>query len=106
MIYFDVPKWISNMHTLHQLSFDLDLILREFDLKPMILEEAIRATFKSRQTDIPELLPIGLSEEFAKHPDKKKQWAGFLRRMALQPDIELTTVVARIRRCFESIFLK
>lgn len=64
--------------------YDIWSMSREFGFEGPILSEAISATFSRRKTTLPELVPIGLSLEFASDADKVTQWVAFLRRSALE----------------------
>ncbi len=77
--------------------FDVDILLRDFDLDRTALRDAIEATFAQRQTPRPRQVPVGLSDEFAKHPDKQMQWRAFLRRAAPGSETSLLVVVSGIR---------
>lgn len=63
--------------------FDLWTLSRLFDFEGRVLSPAIQTTFEQRQTRIPSVSPIALTAEFGQHPDKIKQWQGFLRRNRL-----------------------
>jgi len=76
--------------------FDLWVLSRHSDFDGAVLTRAIRATFERRGTDIPPGLPFGLTDEFAQHEQKNMQWAGFLRKNALEP-MALATVIEALR---------
>lgn len=63
--------------------FDLWIIAKHSDFDGPILSQAVRATFERRHTDIPNDVPIGLTDEFVKDSLKEKQWQAFLRKNAL-----------------------
>ena len=64
-------------------------------MEPLVLVQAIRATFARRGTPLPEQLPTGLSEAFGQDPGKQAQWKAFLSRNRLvAPDLE--AVVAEL----------
>jgi len=70
--------------------YDLLVMAREFAFDGGMLARAIAATFGRRRTRIPSEVPIALSEEFARDPDKVTQWNAFLRRSRLEvpvPDL-------------------
>ncbi|MCK6529903.1 nucleotidyl transferase AbiEii/AbiGii toxin family protein [Myxococcota bacterium] len=60
------------------------------------LGEAIRATFTRRGTPVPTEVPVGLSREFADHPEKRAQWSSFLKKAGLPP-LDLPEVVGLVR---------
>lgn len=61
-----------------------------------LIGNAIAATFERRRTPVPNGLPIGLTNEFARDPAKQAQWGAFLRKNGLAaPGLE--QVVADVR---------
>ena len=60
------------------------------------LAEAIAATFTRRAMPIPEHVPTGLSDEFARDADKLTQWAAFLGKNRLEAPA-LAPVVVEVR---------
>lgn len=75
--------------------FDLRALLREGQLGSKLLPQAISATFKRRNTAIPDGLPLGLTREFSENVVKRQQWNGFLSRNKLQAP-SLDRVVAEL----------
>jgi hypothetical protein len=63
--------------------FDLLILARHADFDGSVLSRAIRATFERRATPIPDGMPIGLTDEFARDAQKVKQWQAFLNRNSL-----------------------
>lgn len=63
--------------------FDLWTLSRLFAFDGRVLSPAIQSTFDCRHTAIPSAAPIALTPEFSEHPDKIKQWQGFLGRNRL-----------------------
>lgn len=76
--------------------YDLRALIREDMVDKARLVDAIRATFDRRQTRIPETIPVGLSDEFARNPAKIAQWKAFLDRNRLEGPA-LVDVVTEIR---------
>lgn len=71
--------------------FDLHWLSHNMSFDGEILRGAIEATFKRRSTEIPQAMPICFTEGFYELPDKKIQWAGFLRKSKLESlDFEAT----------------
>src|SRR6266566_9558533 len=58
--------------------FDLHALAHVSVLDVAILGEAIAATFQRRKTALPEDVPVGLSDEFARDAAKRAQWKAFL----------------------------
>jgi hypothetical protein len=74
--------------------FDLFIMAREFEFDGKILLQAIRLTFKRRNTTLPVERPFVLSSEFTNNPEKLAQWKAFLKRSGLETeDTNLTTVI-------------
>jgi Nucleotidyl transferase AbiEii toxin, Type IV TA system len=61
------------------------------------LARAVQATFERRRTPLPEVLPLALTNEFAKVEGKQAQWSGFRRRNRLESVPEdLAAVIERL----------
>ncbi|HVR80676.1 MAG TPA: nucleotidyl transferase AbiEii/AbiGii toxin family protein [Luteimonas sp.] len=72
--------------------FDLMALVRERAMDPVDLAAAIDATFERRGTSLHEITPFGLSDKFARDPQKQAQWRAFLRKNRLQaPELETAT---------------
>lgn len=76
--------------------FDLRALAREGTIDPAQLAQALAATFTRRGTSLPEALPLGLSDEFAKDTGKAGQWKAFLGKNRLDAP-SLAEVVAEVR---------
>jgi predicted nucleotidyltransferase component of viral defense system len=77
--------------------FDLRYMAREFEFTGGVLSQAIRATFKRRNTDLPQTLPVALSPKFTEDPTVRTRWAAFLRRSRpAKSDLELRLVAEEI----------
>lgn len=75
--------------------YDLSIMAREFEFAGPALCKAIDATFKRRQTQIPATVPLPLTEEFSKDPQKARQWRAFLKKSSLdQQTTEFNQVIA------------
>lgn len=48
------------------------------------LSHSIRSTFEQRRTDLPEIPPVAITDEFLLDAVKKTQWAAFCRRLGLR----------------------
>lgn len=76
--------------------FDLSVLVQRERLDAEVLAQAIRATFERRGMAIPDVLPVGLSDEFANDASRQALWQTFLRKNDLAPE-SLSAVVDRIR---------
>lgn len=61
--------------------YDIWRISKEMELKSEDLISAIQATFRRRQTELPEETPPALTEAFVEEPGKGKQWNAFIRQV-------------------------
>ncbi|MDB5861649.1 MAG: hypothetical protein JWQ76_5338 [Ramlibacter sp.] len=64
--------------------FDLLALAREGAVRPALLTEALVATLGRRRTPLPEGLPLGLADDFAREPGKQRQWSAFLGKNRLE----------------------
>lgn len=77
--------------------YDVWVLAKQFDYDGEILKHAIRATFLRRKTALPDEIPEGLSEGFAKDKTKQNQWNAFVRRTRLKmPCEDLGIIVAEL----------
>jgi len=77
--------------------FDLRALAHEGVLDAQLLGDAIAATFQRRGTAVPEEVPLGLSDEFARDATKRTQWKAFLGKNRLDAPT-LDEVIAEVRR--------
>jgi hypothetical protein len=64
--------------------YDIWALCRESDFDGAVLSKAIAATFYRRKTELPDRIPVGLSDEFVSDSSKQTQWAAFIRRTPLR----------------------
>lgn len=82
--------------------FDLWTLSKRKPFKGDILAKAIKATFKRRQTDIPEHTPLALSKAFGEDMEKTVQWRAFLKRIGAEDiKMELVEVLDDLRAFLE-----
>lgn len=62
--------------------FDIWLLSEEFDFDYPVLAQAIAGTFQRRGSNLPDGLPIGLTNEFFQDAMKQSQWAAFIRKVS------------------------
>lgn len=60
--------------------YDLAVIARRTDLDGKTLAEAIAATFARRNSPLPLVRPLALTDQFSKDAGKQRQWQAFLRK--------------------------
>ena len=73
--------------------FDLWVLLRNADLDYKILEQAVDATFKRRETAMPTDTPVGLSDQFAQDKTRIMLWDAFVGRNKLNAESLSDTVI-------------
>ncbi|WP_253760606.1 hypothetical protein [Ralstonia solanacearum] len=71
-------------------------------MDPGELLGAAQATFTRRGLTIPEEIPAGLSDTFARDATKQQQWAAFLKKNRL-PAMDLAQVVELLRNAFQQL---
>lgn len=77
--------------------FDLFALAREGKVDTATLGGAIAATFERRATEIPEGVPPGLQDDFARDPSTAVQWRAFLDRSRIVGPSQFIEVVTEIR---------
>ncbi|MCW8385496.1 nucleotidyl transferase AbiEii/AbiGii toxin family protein [Legionella pneumophila serogroup 1] len=77
---------------------DLYVLLSNEQLDNKVLAQAIHATFTRRDMVVPEILPIGLTDEFANDPSRELMWKAFLRKNELEqkPLKEIISVIRNL----------
>ncbi len=74
--------------------YDIWVMGREFEFEGTALAASIAATFKRRQTPLPEAAPFALTDRFGDDPAKREQWQAFVRRGRLKlVESNLMTVI-------------
>jgi hypothetical protein len=76
--------------------YDVWRISKGFEIEGGALTAAIRATFRRRETPLPEETPIALTEEFSEDPRKAQQWEAFLRQVGRE-EARLPAVISSLR---------
>jgi hypothetical protein len=79
--------------------YDIYYLSNRFNFEGSILQLAIQSTFKRRGTNIPEIIPAGLSDDFCKTAEVQLHWKGFLKRLGLK-DVtdDFSIIVNEIRK--------
>ncbi len=76
--------------------YDLWAILNSQAIEESELDDAIAATFSRRETEIPTIVPVGLSNEFSADPQKTHQWATYTASIGLE-GMSLEDVIDLVR---------
>jgi hypothetical protein len=84
--------------------FDLWVLSERCAFDGEELAAAVRATFSRRGSPIPEQTPVALTEEFARHADKERQWSAFVSKGELHPaPKEFARVIAQLGGLLEPV---
>ena len=75
--------------------FDLSVLLKRETLDTDLLAQAIKATFERRGMAVPNALPVGLTDEFARDGSRQALWLAFLKKNELPPE-SLPVIVGRL----------
>lgn len=65
--------------------YDIWFLAKTFKIEEGRLTSAIAATFKRRNTEVPNDIPDGLSKAFAEDPQKQRQWNSFVEGILAEP---------------------
>jgi hypothetical protein len=77
--------------------YDVWMMSRELQFNGRPLARAIQATFQRRRSELPQAAPTALTEEFARNPDKGRQWRAFLSRSRLDAGgMDLAQIIQEI----------
>ena len=77
--------------------FDLAVLGRSFAFSGPVLRDAIVATFRRRGTAFPTVVPVALTDSFAKDGAKLTQWKAFVGRNGLEGRVgDLVQVVGEL----------
>lgn len=76
--------------------FDLSVLLERETLDTDLLAQAIKATFERRGMSVPDVVPVGLTDEFAHDSSRQSLWLAFLKKNELPPET-LNVIVDRVR---------
>ena len=79
--------------------YDLMILSQKLDFDGEILKDAVRATFRSRSTPLPEGKPEGLAPAFAEDAVNAMRWNAFITKgMLSEEKPNLSPVIHKIRR--------
>ena len=76
--------------------FDLSVLLERETLDTDLLAQAIKATFERRGMSVPDVVPVGLTDEFAHDSSRQSLGLAFLKKNELPPET-LHVIVDRVR---------
>lgn len=83
--------------------WDVNYLLEEFEFDGQVLRSALRATFESRGSTFPTVLPVALGDEFAANPMVLARWTAFISRNRIERSKILSEVIAELRKFFGPI---
>lgn len=76
--------------------FDLWSLSQNFEFDGGILSEAVKTTFETRGTAIPDSAPTALTPEFYDDQQKNAQWNAFINKSGLTADAKSLSEIAKI----------
>ena len=80
--------------------WDLNYLIKYLKFDGKLLQKAIRNTFATRQSKLPQELPVGLTDDFAASELKLSLWSGFIRRNNIKTETDFAEVIANLREFF------
>ncbi len=83
--------------------WDVNYLIEKFEFDGKVLQKAITATFKNRQTDFPTELPLALTNEFATNPAVILRWKGFIKRNKITKNADFGKIIETLRSFYEPI---
>jgi len=81
--------------------YDIWMLSNSFSFDGEKSSKAIRATFLQQKTDIPQNVPIALSDEFANDDNKARMWKAFTKRHRIDNAIGLSETI----KCLKDFLL-
>jgi predicted nucleotidyltransferase component of viral defense system len=94
---------LSEVNSRYKDFYDVYKILGTQKLDEMVLREAVRATFKNRQTFYQDKHPL-FTDTFAKDTNRNTQWKRFLKKMKQDEDLTFDTVMSLITSRLQPVF--
>lgn len=84
--------------------YDIWVTIQTFEMDLPHVVEAVGGTLRRRETAVPDVIPVGLTDAFAVIAEARGLWTGFLRRSppALEPPA-FPEVQAELRRFFDPV---
>ena len=83
--------------------WDVNYLIEKFEFGGKVLQKAITATFKNRQTDFPTELPLALTDEFATNSAIILRWNGFIKRNKISKNTDFGKIIENLRSFYEPI---
>ncbi len=83
--------------------WDISYLIKEFEFDGALLQRAIKATFTTRQTPLPQNLPLALTDEFANSPLIIPRWNAFIRRNRITTGTDLVSLIESLREFFAPV---
>jgi len=91
---FQVMVSLSIMNSRVKDFYDIWYLSKTFEFHGDLLCEALKATFKRRNTQLPEIVPPALTDEFAQDPNKQTQWTAFVNKTQPKLTISWSEIIA------------
>jgi predicted nucleotidyltransferase component of viral defense system len=97
---FEAMVKLGMLNTRMKDFFDVWTVCQEFSFDGPTLSRAIKATFETRGTDVPNKPPLALSPEFYDDREKNAQWKAFLNKAKLNAGGKSLAEIAEALRAF------
>ena len=76
--------------------YDIWIIANRMKLEGLILQEAVKATFEQRQTQLADLFLTTFSDKFKRDANKEMQWKAFLNKNRLESHLSFYDLMGEI----------
>ncbi|MBK7707210.1 MAG: nucleotidyl transferase AbiEii/AbiGii toxin family protein [Acidobacteria bacterium] len=83
--------------------WDLNYLITECEFSGILVQSAIRATFRNRRNVPPVDVPIALTDQFFSNPNVAARWTGFINRNRIERSRDFSQVIGNLRIFFEPI---
>lgn len=97
---FEAMVKLGMLNTRMKDFFDVWTVSQEFAFDGPTLSNAIKATFETRGTAVPDKPPLALSREFYDDHEKNAQWKAFLNKAKLTAEGKSLAEIAKALRAF------
>lgn len=91
---FQAMVWLGIANSRMKDFYDIWIVMQKFSFDGHLLAKAIAATFERRNTPLPTVAPLALTQAFASDKMKQTQWKAFLQKNKLSADnLTLTDII-------------
>jgi predicted nucleotidyltransferase component of viral defense system len=94
---YQIMVYLGEINSRMKDFYDVWGLATHFDFDGSVLAQAIRETFRWRQTTLPPT-PVAFTDAFARDREKQAQWAAFIRRHRIEDQEPPTTLREAVQR--------